>query len=134
VKPDFEYVWNLYPKRPRGSKKGAATHFVAHIKTEQDMADILAALDNYKDELRERQTENQWIKDGKTWFNNFRDYAVEATPERPAQATLEPSRTHICRWCGPEPHAWLCEWSACNMPKYIACPGYRHELVEKGML
>ena len=128
--PDFEYVWNLYPKRPRGSKKGSLVHFNAHVKTEQDMADILLALENYCAELKENQTENRYIKDAKTWFNNWKDYAVETPPERPAQATLGDIPAHYCTLCDPN-HEWRCELKYCMMPRHLVCKAWLDKFNER---
>ena len=74
--PDFDSVWNLYPKKD--GKKESIVHFNATVKTEDDFNDILKALDNYKQEIA--GTERKYIKNGSTWFNNWRDW-VDYVPE-----------------------------------------------------
>jgi len=65
----FERIWKEYP-RPIG-KKVALRHFVASVKTDQDLIDINKALNNYKNS---EEFKKGMIQYGSTWFNNWRDW------------------------------------------------------------
>lgn len=65
----FEDIWTKYPKRI--GKKEALRHFMATVKTEEDVDSIWIALKNY--ETSERVF-NGFIQNGATWFNNWRDW------------------------------------------------------------
>jgi hypothetical protein len=69
-KPDFSFVWDLYPNKD--GKKSAEKSFLASVKTETDYLDILFALNNYKDHLEVETWKKP--KNGSTWFNNWRDW------------------------------------------------------------
>jgi hypothetical protein len=69
----FEKLWSVYPKKD--GKKAAEKHFFASVKNEQDMEDINHALGNYLEKVRD--TESRFIKNGSTWFNNWRDWIPE---------------------------------------------------------
>lgn len=66
---NFEEIWAKYPKRI--GKKEAERHFKASIKTENDYEDIKKALVNY---LKSERVYNNFIQNGSTWFNNWRDW------------------------------------------------------------
>jgi len=59
--------------------KESLKHFNASVKTEEDFKNINIALDNYIQELKEKETPLQYIKNGSTWFNNWRDYLSQNT-------------------------------------------------------
>lgn len=65
----FETLWLKYPNKD--GKKDALRHFNASVKTEQDWADIQQALENY---LQSKKVKEGYIKNGSTWFNNWRDW------------------------------------------------------------
>lgn len=65
----FQNIWNRYPKRD--GKKAAERHFRVSVKTPQDWLDIQKALANY---LRSETVKKGFIKNGSTWFNNWRDF------------------------------------------------------------
>ncbi|BDV44106.1 hypothetical protein GURASL_30290 [Geotalea uraniireducens] len=69
----FERLWAHYPKRD--GKKQALKHFQASVKTQQDMHDIKLALFHYCQDVDGRDP--QFIKNGSTWFNNWRDWIPE---------------------------------------------------------
>lgn len=69
---DFESLWNEYPKRL--GKKEAMRHFRASVKTEGDYENIKKALRNYKAYIVEKKFEEQYIKQGSVWFNNWQDW------------------------------------------------------------
>lgn len=66
---NFEDIWSLYPRRV--GKKHALRHFKASVKNEKDLDDIRTALNNY---LASERVYNGFIKNGDTWFNNWRDW------------------------------------------------------------
>lgn len=66
---NFEDVWSLYPKRC--GKKDALRHFKASVKNEDDFDNIRIALNNY---LASERVFNDYIQNGSTWFNNWRDW------------------------------------------------------------
>jgi len=74
---DFEKIWSKYPKRD--GKKNAFNHYRATVKTEQNKLDIEKALNNYIEHTRE--TPIQYIKNGSTWFNNWKDW-VDWVPNK----------------------------------------------------
>jgi hypothetical protein len=81
----FMSVWVRYPKRI-GTKR-ANMHFEASVKNEEDLALINKALDNYLQYIEEEIREERYIKNGDTWFNNWRDW-VEWKSEKPQRRML----------------------------------------------
>jgi len=74
----FEGLWKDYPNKD--GKKQALSHFKASVKTDQDLEDIRKALVNY---LCSDRVKNGFIKNGATWFNNWRDWVpVETLPKK----------------------------------------------------
>src|SRR5690606_32359467 len=79
---DFEKIWSEYPRRE--GRKQAEKHFNASVKTEQDWIDINNALKVYiqsgpvKEELSKGSV--KYIKQGSSWFNNWRDYVPDKPP------------------------------------------------------
>lgn len=71
----FEEVWNKYPNKD--GKKKAEVHFRVSVKSMQDFEDINSALAHY---LSSERVSNGFIKDGSTWFNNWRDW-IDPSPE-----------------------------------------------------
>ncbi len=65
----FEKLWAKYPNKD--GKKEALRHFQASVKTESDMQNIETALINY---LASDTVKQGFIKNGSTWFNNWRDW------------------------------------------------------------
>lgn len=66
---EFDELWQRYPAKD--GKKAACRFFTASVKTAQDWQDINAALDNY---LQSERVRNGYVKNGSTWFNNWRDW------------------------------------------------------------
>lgn len=66
----FEQLWQRYPVKD--GRKDAERHFAASVTTEQDLTDCIAALSYYLEHI----AKNDWkrAKNGKTWFNNWRDW------------------------------------------------------------
>ena len=111
----FDQLWATVPKLV--GKKEAWRHFKADMKTDGDWTAIQKALANYKQYLITNQTERQFIMNGATWLNNWRDWenyqeptvgvSNPSTPDIPyacplcnkrflAMAAIEP---HICPLC-----------------------------------
>lgn len=65
----FQSVWATYPNKD--GRKEALRHFLATVKTEDDLARIRKALDSY---LKSRPVANGFVKNGSTWFNNWQDW------------------------------------------------------------
>jgi len=65
----FDAIWSKYPLKD--GRKAAERHFKASVKTEQDWQDINKALANY---LASERVKKGFIKNGSTWFNNWRDW------------------------------------------------------------
>lgn len=65
----FLTIWGKYPNKD--GKKQAEAHFKASVKTDQDWSDINRALTNY---LGSPSVLKGFIKNGSTWFNNWRDW------------------------------------------------------------
>jgi len=74
---DFNILWGKYPNKD--GKKAAERHFQSEVKTEQDWKDINTALDNY---LQSDVVKKGFIKNGSTWFNNWRDWIVPPKKEK----------------------------------------------------
>jgi len=68
----FDPLWTNYPRKD--GKKDAERHFNASVKTQKDYDDIQLALKNFCEAMKGR--EMQYIKNGSTWFNNWRDWIV----------------------------------------------------------
>ena len=66
---DFEAIWSKYPNKD--GHKAAQRHFRASVKTDQDWADINKSLANY---LTSERVQKNFIKNGSTWFSNWRDW------------------------------------------------------------
>ena len=80
---EFEYLWKLYPNKD--GKKEALRHYKASVKTEQDRLDIKKALDNY---LKSGKVSNGYVKNGSTWFNNWKDW-IDYMEVVPKQETVD---------------------------------------------
>lgn len=65
----FDEIWNKYPNKD--GRKSAERSFGLSVKTEDDWKDINKALDNY---LQSEKVQKGFIKNGSTWFNNWRDW------------------------------------------------------------
>lgn len=65
----FADIWERYPEKD--GKKMAEKHFLASVHTQQDWEDINTALKNY---LKSDKVAKGFIKNGSTWFNNWRDW------------------------------------------------------------
>jgi len=77
TKEKFEEIWSKYPKRD--GRKDAYKHFIASVKTEKDWQDINTALKNY---LKSESVKNGYVKNGSTWFNNWKDWIDYKEPQK----------------------------------------------------
>ena len=73
---DFDSLWAKYPNKD--GKKAAERHFHNEIKNDQDWQDINTAIKNY---LESDVVKKGFIKNGSTWFNNWRDWIVPPRKE-----------------------------------------------------
>jgi len=67
---NFDTAWSAYPKRL--GRRGAERHFNASVKTDKDFDDLMQAIKNYSEYVAGK--EEQYIKMGSTFFNNWRDW------------------------------------------------------------
>ena len=65
----FLELWNQYPKRD--GRKEAYRHFKNSVNSEEDWTLIQTALKNY---LASGVVAKGYVKNGSTWFNNWRDW------------------------------------------------------------
>jgi hypothetical protein len=72
----FDVIWGRYPKKD--GRKAAERHFKASVKAMADFLDIQRALDNY---LKSDRVKNGYVKNGSTWFNDWRDW-INYTEEK----------------------------------------------------
>ncbi len=79
---DFEALWKAFPSRV--GRKPALKRFRATVKTQEDLAAIQRALENYKASER---VQRGVVQNGSTWFNQWEDW--KESPTSPA-ATAEP--------------------------------------------
>jgi len=66
---DFQAIWNKYPNKD--GRKAAEQSFHVSVLTDLDYKDIHTALNNY---LSSKKVASGYIKNGSTWFNNWRDW------------------------------------------------------------
>jgi len=69
----FEDLWKEYPKNKDGARKGkkkAKVHFLASVKTEEDLGLIRKALTNYKNT---QTVKDGYVFNGSTWFDDWRE-------------------------------------------------------------
>ena len=129
--PDFNTFWKTINK-PTGpekfGKKAALRHFNASVKNERDFTDLLAALENYRRDLKEKPWKHPMH--GSTFLMNWRDWILEEAEEVPLQEPLQ-AFTYRCVWC-PTPHDWVP--NATSFPKpgeTMACKA-AYERIMKG--
>ena len=93
----FSEIWAKYPNKD--GKKAAERSFKASVLTDKDFGDIKTALKNY---LASERVKKGYIKNGSTWFNNWRDWIdfkdqnlkEEATNER--RERIERLKQPVC--------------------------------------
>ena len=79
-KERFLELWNKYPNKD--GKTQAYKHFNSSVKTKEDWLAINTALTNY---LKSERVNNGYVKNGSTWFNNWRDWVDYIEPSKPQQ-------------------------------------------------
>lgn len=77
----FEVIWDQYPAKD--GKKAAEKHFKASVKTLEDFEAIKKALTNY---LASERVKKGFVKNGSTWFNNWRDWVNYTETAKPVPA------------------------------------------------
>ena len=79
---EFDALWQTYPNKD--GRKAALKHFLATVVTPQDLTDITTALTHY---LASERVKNGFVKNGSTFFNNWRDWVSfdGARPETQAE-------------------------------------------------
>ena len=75
-KGEFNSLWEIYPVKD--GKKAAKRYFNSSVKTVEDLENIRKALKNY---LGSKKVKAGYIKNGSTWFNNWRDWVIYKEPE-----------------------------------------------------
>lgn len=78
---DFEKLWNAYPRR-NGKAKAKAAYSQAILAQETTADAIMAKIDEYKAQIKAKNTGPAYIKTGGNWFDEkgwLDDY--DATPE-----------------------------------------------------
>jgi len=78
---DFEPLWLRYPRRE--SKKLAMAHFVATVQTQENYEAINKAMENYLNYISREGILPQYVKNGATWFNNWKDWVDYNGPQTP---------------------------------------------------
>lgn len=69
LKNQFAEIWAIYPKRPRGNKKTSFTKYKKALKDGAKHDDIKSGLNSYVRHLQAQGTDNKYIKNAETWFN-----------------------------------------------------------------
>ncbi|MCT3078252.1 helix-turn-helix domain-containing protein [Leuconostoc citreum] len=64
----FEECWKMYPRK-KGSKESAKRSFNKAIKSGVTVELIKSKIEEYKQEIAYKHTQEQYIKHGSTWFN-----------------------------------------------------------------
>lgn len=72
----FDERWLKYPNKD--GRKEALKHFLATVKTDEDLKDFDRALENYLDHLKIENWKRP--KNGKTFFNNWGDWVTWVEP------------------------------------------------------
>jgi hypothetical protein len=80
----FETVWQGYPNKD--GRKAAEKYFKSSVKSDIDFHDIQIALSNY---LNSKPVRDGFIKNGATWFNNWRDWIVNPVATEEPGARLK---------------------------------------------
>ena len=87
----FDLLWSKYPNKD--GKKEALKHFHSSVKTQQDVGDVQKALDNYLNHLELNGTSGKFVKNGSTFFNNWRDWVDWKEP--PSSSSSEKQRKFV---------------------------------------
>lgn len=93
----FERIWKDYPNKD--GMKLARRHFLASVVSDQDWSDIQRALKGY---LNSEKVRKGFIKNGSTWFNNWRDWInTEKIQESDADRKARLLKAMLCLHCKP---------------------------------
>ena len=77
--PFFDRAWELFPNK---KGKSAVSKKAMLELAEAGETVVIAAIENYKEEIQRKGTEEKYILHGSTFFNGrWRDYVVEDKPE-----------------------------------------------------
>lgn len=80
----FEIFWKRYPEKD--GKKQAQKHFNSSVIKENDIYDFDKALDNY---LKSDKVSKGYIKNGSTFFNNWKDWVEYAEAKKQIKQQLQ---------------------------------------------
>ena len=72
ITDNFNSLWGTYPIKE--GKKEAFKHYKASLGAGDRHIDIKQALENYINKVKVENIRTQYIKHGKTFFNNWKDY------------------------------------------------------------
>ena len=82
----FDTLWEKYPSKD--GKTIALRHFNATVLNDQNVSDITKALDNY---LSTKRVREGFVKNGSTWFNQWKDFINYTEPSGGKHAERDPS-------------------------------------------
>lgn len=91
---DFDILWSKYPNKD--GKKEAYRHFKTSVLTDKDFQDIQVALENY---LSSEKVKKGFIKNGSTWFNNWRDW-IKDPQKKETKYQLSDPKCKLCQGTG----------------------------------
>ena len=81
---EFEKLWSCYPKRD--GRIDALRHFTAEMKKSKDSEALVKqyrqAMTNYKNSRQVQQGDKKYVKNGSTWFYNWKDWETNPDPGR----------------------------------------------------
>ena len=72
IEKDFNSLWDIYPIKE--GKKQSFFYYKASLKAGDKHSEIKQALENYLNKIKVENTGTKYIKHGKTFFNNWKDY------------------------------------------------------------
>lgn len=81
IENDFEDCWNIYPKKQ--GKSAAKKAYIKFARKDPELKEkVISGINNYLEYIRKNKIENQFIKQGSTYFNGecwYDDYDVKET-------------------------------------------------------
>lgn len=79
IESDFEDCWNIYPKKQ--GKSAAKKAYIKFARKDPELKEkVISGINNYLEYIRKNKIENQFIKQGSTYFNGeywYDDYDVK---------------------------------------------------------
>lgn len=79
IENDFEDCWNIYPKKQ--GKSAAKKAYIKFARKDPELKEkVISGINNYLEYIRKNKIENQFIKQGSTYFNGeywYDDYDVK---------------------------------------------------------